>query len=184
MSFSIDDLESLKNIIAPDTEEEENYYSYAGGSTLTPGDIGGGRKETAPAHSKIEAKVNRKDPNQIWKEEDLHNLNAKISDDRPEPEYEILYKQRVAAEDVYLGLSDLDPSSRSCQDLLIKIKMPGTKATEITLDTEPTMLKLQAPNFALILPLPHTVKDKDGNAKWDAEKSMLTVSLPIVKEEI
>ena len=181
MSFSIEDLENLRKIIDPE-EEDTGYYGQSSGSTLTPGDLVGGRKEMAPPHSRIEAKVNRKDPNQIWKEEEVNNLAAKLSDDRPEPEYEILYMQRVGTEDVYLGLSDLDPSSRSCQDLLIKIVLPGTKQGDITLDVEATVLKLQAPNYALILPLPHTVQEKNGNAKWDNFKNTLTVSLPIIKD--
>ena len=134
---------------------------------MTPGDLAGGRKEMAPPNSKIEAKINRKDPNEIWKEEDVNNTAAKISDDRPEPQYEMMYKQRVGTEDVFLGLGGLDPSSRCCQDLLVKVHLPSTKQAEISLDVDPTVLKLQAPNFALVLPLPHTVQNKDGNAKWD-----------------
>ena len=95
-----------------------------------------------------------------------------------------MYKQKVSPEDVYLGLSDLDPSSRCCQDLLIKIFLPETKQKDITLDVEPTILRLQAPNFALILPLPHTVQDKNGNAKWDPIKNTLDISLPIIKDEL
>lgn len=181
MSFSIEDLENLKKIIDPD-EEDTSYYSTSSGSTLTPGDFVGGRKEMAPAHAKIEAKVNRKKANDIWKAEEINNPAAKKSDDRPEPEFEILYKQRVSPQDVYLGLSDLDPSSRSCQDLLIKISLPGTKQNEISLDVEANLLKLQAPHFALILPLPHTVEEKNGNAKWDNFKGTLEITLPIVKE--
>jgi hypothetical protein len=65
MSFSFDDLESLKKIISPEDDEGDNYYAYAGGSTLTPADLTGGRKDLAPPHSKIEAKINRKNPNEI-----------------------------------------------------------------------------------------------------------------------
>lgn len=181
MSFSIDDLENLKKIIAPD-EEEENYYSTPGGSTITPADVTGGRKEMAPAHAKVTTKVNRNKPQEIWKQEETNNLAAKISDDRPEPEYQIMYKQKVGTEDVFLGLGGLDPSSRCCQDLLIRISLPGTKQNEITLDVDPSVLRLQAPKFALNLPLPHTVKDKDGSAKWDTSSSSLTITLPIIRD--
>lgn len=180
MSFSIEDLENLRNIIAP--EEEDDHFTGPMTSTLTPGDMTGGRKEVAPAHSKITTKVNRKNPNEIWKDEDLSQMAQKLSDDRPEPEYEILYKQRVGTEDVFLGMGGLDPSSRCCQDLLIKIALPETKQAEISLDVKSNVLKLQAPKFALTLPLPHQVDDKTGNAKWDPAHNTLSVSLPIIKE--
>ena len=33
--------------------------------------------------------------------------------------YEILYKQAVTAEDMFMGLSGRDPSSGSCEDLVV-----------------------------------------------------------------
>lgn len=33
-----------------------------------------------------------------------------------------MFRQKVGAEDVYLGMSDIDPSSTSCQELLMKVK--------------------------------------------------------------
>jgi hypothetical protein len=180
MAFSFEDLENLKKIISPD--DDDDHYSGPIGSTLTPASMTGGRKESAPAHSKITAKVNRKNPNEIWKEEETNNLAQKLSDDRPEPNYEILYKQKVGTEDVFLGIGGLDPSSRCCQDLLIKISLPETRQPDISLDVQSNVLKLQAPKFILTLPLPHQVDDKKGNAKWDGDKKVLSVTLPIVQE--
>jgi len=33
-----------------------------------------------------------------------------------------MFRQRVGAQDVYLGMSDVDPSSHKCQELLMKVK--------------------------------------------------------------
>jgi hypothetical protein len=85
---------------------------------------------------------------------------------------------------VFLGLGDLDPSSTKCQELLIKISLPSTRMADISLDVEPRLLTLQAPKFALNLPLPHTVHSKDGNARFDSKISKLLVTLPIDKEDI
>ena len=52
-------------------------------------------------------------------------------DDRPAPDFEILHKQCVGTEDVYLGLSDKDASSTSCDMLLVKVKLPGTKCANL-----------------------------------------------------
>ncbi|KAJ7310327.1 hypothetical protein JRQ81_007233 [Phrynocephalus forsythii] len=64
---------------------------------------------------------------------------------REQPEYEILFKQQVGAEDVFLGMSRKDPSTACCEDLLIKIKLPDTKASDITLDIREKVLDLRSP---------------------------------------
>ncbi len=70
----------------------------------------------------------------------------------------MLFKQKVGTEDVFLGMSDMDPSSTKCQELLfkvlcfflkvnlfwtLKIKLPGTKFPEIALDVTKTILLVQ-----------------------------------------
>jgi hypothetical protein len=58
----------------------------------------------------------------IWDAEDVPvNGFGAESDPRKRPEYEILYKQAVSTEDMYIGLSGRDPSSGSCEDLLVRI---------------------------------------------------------------
>lgn len=32
-----------------------------------------------------------------------------------------MFRQKVGAEDVFLGMSDIDPSSTKCQELLMKV---------------------------------------------------------------
>lgn len=39
----------------------------------------------------------------------------------------VLYKQHVGTEDVFLGLSDKDPSSIHCDSILVKVWLPGAK---------------------------------------------------------
>ena len=60
--------------------------------------------------------------------------------------YEFLYKQAVATEDVYLGMSDKDPSSTSCEDLVLKVYLEGTQSmSELDLDVEDTHVKVRSP---------------------------------------
>lgn len=194
MEFNLSDIEALQKVLCPDdsevkvTQEDNSYSNYQLGSALTPSAISGSdpRKELAPPNARIEAKVNRgpKPAENIWTEDEINTQQVRLKDDRPEPEYEILYQQKVGTEDVFLGLGDLDPSSTKCQELLIKIHLPGSRMADISLDVEPRVLKLQAPKFALNLGLPHTVLSKEGNAKWDSKTSKLMISLPIDKEDI
>jgi hypothetical protein len=54
------------------------------------------------------------------------------SEGRKKPDYDvriffhsfnvqIMFRQKVGTEDVYLGMSNLDPSSTKCQELLMKV---------------------------------------------------------------
>lgn len=57
-----------------------------------------------------------------------------VNETRLRPDVDVLYKQAVGTEDVYGGWSGINPSSTSCQFLLIKIKFPQTKIQEISLE--------------------------------------------------
>ncbi len=41
--------------------------------------------------------------------------------------YEFLYKQAVDTADNFLGMSAKDPSSTSCEDLVVRIQLPGAE---------------------------------------------------------
>ena len=87
----------------------------------------------------------------------------------------------MGAQDVFLNVCDRDPSTVYC-DLLVKIHLPDTARSDITIDVEKQLLKLQAPNYRLNLPLPYPVNDKEGAAKWDPKAETLNVELPIERE--
>ena len=104
---------------------------------------------------------------------------------RPPRRYEFLYKQAVSTADNYLGMSYVhkDPSSSNCEQLVVRIELPGTDSVgDLDLDVKPERLRLQSPVYRLALALPHPVDDKKGQAKWDAKKETLSVTLPIKRE--
>jgi hypothetical protein len=173
------DLEALTKLICPEDEDAEptSYRQFTTGSVLNPGSIGEEKKNLAKPHSKIEIKKPGAQPTPVEPPEEE-------DDGRPEPTYEILYKQMVGAEDVFLGLAGLDPSSTSCQAILIKIKLPETKFKEVTLDVDAHWLRVKTPLYKLNLGLPHPVHDKAGKAQWLSEREELQVTLPLNKEEI
>lgn len=61
--------------------------------------------------------------------------------------FNILYKQDVTTEDVYLGMSDKDPSSNSCNVIVYRIELPGEELSDINLVTTRTKLLVQSPNL-------------------------------------
>ena len=153
-------------------------------NTFTPGSIG---PPTKPA-SKTDDSTNKSTDtsgSEIWQEGDVEEetLDHLIEDDgRPEPEYDIIYKQRVTADDAYLGMSGKNPSTACCEDLVVRIKLPDIQQKDIDLDVKDKYLICKCPKYQLLLQLPHKVDSNKGNAKWDAKKEQLEVTLPLQRE--
>lgn len=119
--------------------------------------------------------------NDIWTDEDLQQGAVIIDDNdgRQIAEYDILYRQKVSAEDMFLGLSDVDPSSDHCQEITVKIQVPGTTMRNISLDVTDERLLMQAPKHKLNIALPYAVDADRGSAKFDPKSCILSIILPI-----
>jgi len=48
--------------------------------------------------------------------------------------YDILYKQKVGAEDVFLGISGKTPGTADCEEMVVKVCLPGDALKGIELD--------------------------------------------------
>ena len=129
----------------------------------------------------------KKDGKDIFTEEEV-NIAAEIRpDDRPQPEYEVLFKQHVGTEDVFLGLSDKDPSSTHCDSLLVKVQLPDTKFANVQLDVKGAtkqQLVVQSPNYYLSTMLPYPVNKEKGKAKFNSDKCILEVTLPTERDSL
>jgi hypothetical protein len=131
-----------------------------------------------PASTRTKPKA---DPSAIWDAAEVGDEPDDIDDGRPQPEYNIVYKQNVSPEDMFLGIDPLRHSGVSCSDALaLRIRLPGCKLADLDLDVRPTYVRLQAPKYKLKAYLPATVDEKRGKATWDKEAETLTVSLPVV----
>ncbi|XP_044538815.1 dynein axonemal assembly factor 6 [Gracilinanus agilis] len=124
---------------------------------------------------------NRKD---IWDPEEVPEGSEfdDMWDPREQPEYDIIFKQHVGAEDVFLGMTRKDPSTACCEDLLVKIKLPSIKSSDITLDIHEKVLDLRTPKHKLVLHLPHPVDSKTGKASFITETEILEVTLTMKRE--
>ncbi len=169
-------------------------------------------KPMAPANAKVEAKVNREglptpeedearrekekeeaeqlkrqpvadSGKNIWAEEEIKEIVLPKKDDRLQPEYDIKFKQTVGASDLFLGLSDMDPTSMKCQCLLMTIMIPDTKFSEVQLEVTKQNVIVQSPSYFLNHTLPYEVNSKEGSAKWISDKYTLELSLPIIRPE-
>ncbi len=189
--FSLGDIQSLSNLLngtENDDVDENQFYSNETKSTLNPGNINGKeKKEIAPPNTKIEAKYNHriltKPKNEIWTEKDFKEEKFE-EDDRPKPKFEILYKQNVGIEDIYLGLSDKDISSNSCDQLLMKVYLPNTNLKEIGLEVKEQSVHLTTPQYLLNHILQYKVFKDKTEAKWDKNKGLLLLTFFIKKKNI
>ncbi|KAM3827340.1 dynein axonemal assembly factor 6 [Vipera latastei] len=120
----------------------------------------------------------------IWSAEEVAEGSTGDAswDPRDQPEYEIVFKQQVRVEDLFLGMSRKDPSTACCEDMLIKIKLPDTKASDITLDIQEKLLDFRSPQKRLLLHLPHPVDTTNGRARFLSEQATLEVTLRMKRE--
>lgn len=64
-----------------------------------------------------------------------------------QPEYEIVYKQKVTSEDIFLQMGSKNPSTTNCEDMIVKIKLPGVnKITEIDVNVYEKFLDCRTTN--------------------------------------
>ncbi|CDJ70098.1 sarcoma antigen NY-SAR-97, putative [Eimeria necatrix] len=140
-SFGVSDIQALADLFCPDTAKQGHLR---GPQTLNPKPSPPTEKYKSKAkpNVKVKAKVGQKEEFDIWKEKDLVQgaTFKQLRDNRTEPRYEVLFSQKVGAEDVYLGLSDKDPTTDHCETLLVK-----------TLEDR---LVVDSPQHHLNLPLP------------------------------
>ncbi|KAF6771928.1 hypothetical protein AHF37_09156 [Paragonimus kellicotti] len=92
-------------------------------------------------------------------------------------QYELIYKQAVTTEDIYLPLGMKNPTTASCEFLVAKIKLPGCKKEDIKLDVKEKFLDLRVPQYKLGLHLPNPVDPDSSRADWIEEKHILEVTM-------
>ncbi|CAF90972.1 unnamed protein product, partial [Tetraodon nigroviridis] len=125
-------LQALSALLARQEEPSNDQQKQSLSADLGPGHIG----PQAAGTPDVSTGCSHKDSKDIWGEEEVAEgpQYDEQQDARPQPEYEIVLKQTVGTEDLFLGLSRKDPSSLSCEAMLVKIKLPDTKAAEVLLD--------------------------------------------------
>ena len=211
VDFNPDELQALSNLVNPETDDDYHVYGSALSAASPATMAGRGDKEIAKPNVKVEVKTYNRaagggapeaeiraaeeakakaakdaDPkNQIWSQEEVQEAAEEMPDDRMQPDFEIVPKQHVGTEDVFLGLSDRDGSSNHCDSLLVKIWLPNTQFKNVELDIKGQQtINVQSPNFYLNKILPFPVDKTKGKAKFDSDRCILEVTLPVVKPEI
>lgn len=164
-----------------DSDSDIDEQPIGGIKKLGPADLGPQKTTTTSNDTEKTRKKNTKD---IWDDEEVIEGSEfdTVYDPRPQPEYDIIYKQAVTSEDMFLGMGNKNPATASCEDMVVKIELPGAKSADIELDVKSKFLDCRTPKTKLGLHLPHPVDHKIGKAQWDEDKHVLTVTLRMVRE--
>ncbi|XP_018432467.1 PREDICTED: protein PIH1D3 [Nanorana parkeri] len=177
-------MQGLCALLHDPSEEEAGPESHvtcpSSSAFVGPGDIG---SVTNLQQSAATSQTGRDDKD-IWSESEVQE-GAEFDDyldPREKPEYEILFKQRVSSEDMFLGLSRKDPSTACCEDMVIRVQLPDTNVADVSLDVKKNYINLRTPKYKLGLHLPHTVNDKSGQAKFMADTETLELILTMVRD--
>ncbi|KAG7311446.1 hypothetical protein JYU34_002488 [Plutella xylostella] len=101
---------------------------------------------------------------------------------RRAPEYTMNYQQAVTAEDVFLQIGHKTPSTASCENLKVRIKMPGDKMENIDLAVDKSSVTVDSSQYHLKLPLPHGIDPDASKANWDSSEETLILTLKLDRE--
>lgn len=121
----------------------------------------------------------------IWDEDEVEEgAEFDTTDDpREQPEYDIVYKQKIATEDIYLGMSNKNGATSSCEDMIVKIKLPGVeKFNDIDLDLHEKFLDCRTTRFRLGLHLPHPVDPSKSSAEFKVEDETLSLTMAMNRD--
>ncbi|KAI3384147.1 hypothetical protein SNEBB_006126 [Seison nebaliae] len=159
-------------------------------NSKNPGDVASIKAKTKSKASIYQKEIPKKEENlqtnDIWNENDVevegkskekNQMNQIDQDSREEPKYEISYKQMVESQDMFLGLTPKNPTTASCENMIVKIHLPNENLKDVILDVTSKYLDCQTKRKRLGLHLPHEVDKEKTKAEWNATKSQLNVTL-------
>lgn len=181
------DINALSNLLSEGNDDDDDE---PGQKRFTPADmvnsapgarlaIKSADEKQAESDAKLKKSKDIWDEDEVPREEEVEDPN----DSRKRPKYEILYKQAVSTEDVFLGLGDKSPSFEDCEAMVVKVHFPGCTLKDLELDVSRERFVAESETLRLSMYLPLQVDHKGGNAKWDKAKECLCVSLPIIRDE-
>ncbi|XP_075040717.1 dynein axonemal assembly factor 6 [Mixophyes fleayi] len=176
---SIEALSALLNKSVDEEAEEEN-EGFSSSALVDPGDIGPLKRQ----EQECSTSQSHKDHKEIWNVFEVPKGSEfdDFFDPREQPEHEIIFKQHVGSENIFLGMSQKDPTTACCENMVVRIMLPNTKTSAVTIDIKKKFLDLRTPKFKLGLHLPHPVNEKTGKAKFMVDTAILEVTLAMVRD--
>ncbi|XP_058274027.1 protein PIH1D3 isoform X2 [Hemibagrus wyckioides] len=183
---SLQNLQALSDLLSLPADEESDAEDCKNVNLMAkmgPGHIGACSPASRQGNNAA-MKVHRtcgKNTKDIWDMEEVTEgtHSDDLEDPRPQPEYEIIMKQSVGTEDLFLGMSRNNPSSMCCESMLVRVKLPKTQASDLVLGVKERFIDLRTPNYRLALHLPHSVHNSKGTARFITGRCELEITLPM-----
>ncbi|XP_055249374.1 dynein axonemal assembly factor 6 [Moschus berezovskii] len=176
---SVSALQAISKLLYPEEDDFESEQSSAMGA-MGPGNIGPPKRE----ENKVIPQTSSENCEEIWNPEEVSEgaEHRDTWDVRDTPEYEIVFKQQVGTEDMFLGLTRKDASTACCKDLVVKVKLPNTNPSDIEIDIQETILDLRTPNKKLLVTFPHPVDYINAKAFYILDTETLEVTMTMKRE--
>ncbi|CAH0725869.1 unnamed protein product, partial [Brenthis ino] len=179
MEFTVSHIEKLAELLkAPEPEVLQ-------GEDLVPTNY----EITATRDKNSTPILSQKTPSNIEEYEEQQDKEAEQmskvgfgTGDRKTPTYTMNYQQSVSAEDVFLQIGPKTPSSASCENLIVRVSMPGDKKENIDLSVDTISVTINSSQYHLKLSLPHEVNPDTSKANWDANEEILLLTLNLQRE--
>ncbi|XP_062843867.1 protein PIH1D3 [Trichomycterus rosablanca] len=181
---SVHNLQALSALLSFPADQESDDEDYKNGTPMAkfgPGHIGASFSSSGKGNKAVNSAYVKKQTNDIWDAEEVTGGTQfdDLEDPRSQPEYEVILKQSVGTEDLFLGISRKDPSSMCCENMMVRVKLPETKTSDIVLDIKENFIDLRTPKYKLGLHLPHPVYHREGTAIFIMDRSELEITLPM-----
>lgn len=74
------------------------------------------------------------------------------------------------------------PLTSSCEAMVIDVKMPGERMSDICTDVTDNAVDLRSAKYRLHVPFPHNVHKQMSKASWNSMTSTLTVTVFLKRE--
>lgn len=186
-----ENLQLLQKLLSPDngnSSDEDDHLLKTGDQHMSPSDLASmlpNKSFTAEQRQLLPATASSSEPKTIdeWEEREAL-LTEQELDNRKCPSYNIIYKQSVTPEDIFLQMSSKTATTASCEEMCLEIAMPeeNISVDDMELDIESNSIDLKTPVYRLKMPLVQSIDPDQGRAVWDDDRKMLTLTLRMKRE--
>lgn len=123
----------------------------------------------------------------IWDEKELPSEDGLVNldDKRPIAKYEIYYKHdKIGTEDIFLGMNGKSSASSDSTHIVVKVYFPKSRMEDIDLDCTKNRVRASSKHHRMFTYLPRSVNHLKGSAAFDPKTFILSITLPILEDEM
>ena len=123
----------------------------------------------------------------IWDDKELTTEDGLVNldDKRPIAKYEIYYKHdKIGTEDVFLGMNGKSSASSDSTHIVVKVYFPKSRMEDIDLDCTKNRVRANSKHHRMFTYLPRPVNHVKGSAAFDPKTFILSITLPVLEDDV